>query len=286
MTAGLLAAAAARLAAAGVEAPRLDARLLLAAALGVDRAGLLAWSGPLPAGAEERFRGFIERRAAREPVSRILGRREFWSLSFALTPDTLDPRPDSEALVAAALARTPAGPFRVLDLGTGSGCLLLAVLSERPLASGLGTDIAAGAVAAARANAAALGLSARAAFAVADWDAGVSGRFELVIANPPYIAEGAVLAPELAHDPARALYAGADGLAAYRALAPVLARRVAPGGVAVVELGAGQAPAASQILAAAGPLTVEALVPDLAGIARAVVLRNCEKTLGDGGVPV
>ena len=204
-----------------------------------------------------RFRALIARRAGREPVSRILGRREFWSLDFAVTADTLDPRPDSEAVVAAALrwceGRT-AAPL-VLDLGTGTGCLLLALLSEVPQATGVGTDIAAGAVAVAARNAARLGLARRASFLRADWDAGLEGAFDLILCNPPYVPGPAIagLEPEVARwEPRAALDGGRDGLDAYRRLAPAIAGRLAPGGAAFVEIGDGRAESVEAIMAAAG----------------------------------
>ena len=268
--------ATARLAAAGVPGPRRDAGLLLVHAAGLSRVTLLAEPGrtlsPAIAAAFERL---IERRAGREPVSRLLGRREFWSLDFALTPDCLDPRPDSETLVAAVLERVAerSAPLRLLDLGTGSGCLLLALLSELPRAVGLGTDIAEGAVRAARANARALGLDARAQFAVANWGAGLGASFDVVVCNPPYIAEGefATLAPEVGRfEPRLALAGGEDGLAAYRALAPALSRLVRPGGVVALELGAGQAGPVTALLQAAG-LVVERVCEDLSGMPRCLL---------------
>ena len=199
----------------------------------------------------------MARRAGREPVSRILGEREFWSLRFSLAPDTLDPRPDSETVVEAALdwcGERP-GPLRVLDLGTGTGCLLLAVLESRPEATGIGTDIAAGAVAEAARNAAALGLSDRASFRRADWDAGIAGRFDLILSNPPYIPTPEIggLEPEVTSwDPKAALDGGADGLDAYRRIAPAAAGRLAPGGAAFLEIGAGQEEPVEAIMAAEG----------------------------------
>lgn len=223
-----------------------DARILVLAAAGLRREDLLRDpDAPLAPSALERFRTMVARRAAREPVSRILGRREFRSLEFRLGPDTLDPRPDSETAVEHAIAlfegRPP--PARILDLGTGTGCLLLACLDAWPRATGIGVDIAPGAARIAAANAAALGLGGRASFAVADWGAGLRERFDLVVSNPPYIPTGdiAALAPEVSeHDPLAALDGGPDGLDAYRAIARGLGDLLAPGGVAVVEIGEGQ----------------------------------------------
>ena len=281
----LLAAATARLRAAGIDSAALDARLLAGAALGWSREALLTRSGDTPPPeARARFEALLARRADREPVSRILGRREFWSLEFVLAPDTLDPRPDSETLVEAALALAPRDrALNILDLGTGSGCLLLALLTELPLAHGLGLDGAEGAVAAAAANADRLGLAGRARFlrrdwCEADWSVGLvpDGGFDLVVSNPPYIPalEISHLAPEVARfDPRAALDGGEDGLDAYRSLAPVLPGLLAADGLTVFEHGAGQGAAVVALVAAAG------LVPagsraDLAGIDRCVLARR------------
>jgi release factor glutamine methyltransferase len=272
-----LRAAAARLAASGVPEPRLDARLLLAEALGAEPAAVFGWpERRLGAAERERFAGLVERRARREPVSRILGRREFWSLPFRVVPATLDPRPDSETLVEAALAEFAdvSAPLRVLDFGTGTGCLLLAFLSERPSATGIGVDLAPAALACARANAAALGLGGRARFVASDWDAALAGTADVILANPPYIEAGAIAAldPEVAlHDPRRALDGGADGLDAYRALAVGTARLLAPEGQAFLELGQGQAAAVAALMTAAG-LAVRAIRRDLAGEERCLVV--------------
>jgi release factor glutamine methyltransferase len=181
-------------------------------------------------------------------VARLTGVREFWSLPFRVTPDTLEPRPDSETVVEAALAALDAAgvprqrPLGLLDLGTGTGCLLLALLRELPAAWGLGVDISPGACAAAAANARSLGLARRARFRPGDWGRGLDGGFDLVVANPPYVSDGeiATLQPEVAlHEPRSALAGGPDGLAGHRALAPHVARLLGDGGVAVVEFGAG-----------------------------------------------
>ena len=244
-----------RLKAAGIPSPRADARILIQAAL--DRPAEALIRDPeetVPIPAADRFFALVERRAGREPVSRILGEREFWSLGFSLVPDTLDPRPDSEAVVEAALAWSVvrSEPFRVLDLGTGTGCLLLSVLSELPEATGVGTDIAEAAVAAAARNAARLGLSRRASFRRSDWDADVDGQFELILSNPPYIPSSEIggLEPEVSlWEPRAALDGGADGLNAYRRLAPAIARRLAPGGAAFLEVGEGQEKPVETIMA-------------------------------------
>lgn len=269
---------------AGVEAPRRDVRLLLAAALERPAAALIgAGREAAPAPAVERFRALIARRARREPVSRILGRREFWSLGFEVTPDVLDPRADSETLVAAALAAFPARdrPLRVLDLGIGSGCLLFSVLAERPQARGLGLDASPAAAALARRNASALGLADRALIAVGDWTGAAAGPIDLILANPPYIphAEIARLAPEVrGYDPHGALDGGPDGLDPYRAILPAAADLLTPDGVAALELGAGQWRAVADIAEAVG-LAVLACRRDASGVARCLVAGG-KKRLG------
>ncbi|MFZ5792718.1 MAG: peptide chain release factor N(5)-glutamine methyltransferase [Pseudomonadota bacterium] len=283
----LIAAGAERLGAAGIESGRREARLLLAAAMGLRWEDLTGGAERAVTGeAADRFDRFVARRAAREPVSRILGAREFWSLDFMLSPATLDPRPDSEALVEAALEEIEDrdAPLSILDLGCGTGCLLLALLAELPRARGLGVDLAPAAVATAAANAQALGFGARARFLVADWDAGIAGRFDVVVSNPPYIPSGEIdaLAPEVArHDPRLALDGGTDGLAAHRALARVLPRRLAAAGIAVIEHGDGQGPAAERIYATAG-LVICKRRADLGGRRRCLVAaRNGrKKTVG------
>lgn len=273
--AAALAGATARLAAAGVEGARRDARLLLAAAAGLTHEAMVAApERPLDAEITRRFGALVERRAGREPVARILGRRAFWTLELELGPETLDPRPDSEAVVEAALDHAAAGAIRVLDLGTGSGCLLLAVLAERPDAWGLGIDRSAGAVAVAARNARRNGLDGRARFAAADWADGIGGVFDVVLCNPPYVRRDDIkgLAPEVARfDPRAALDGGPDGLAAIRDVAPAIARLTAPDGVAVVEVGAGQAADAEAVFLGER-LTVAARRRDLGGVDRALVL--------------
>jgi len=264
------------LAASGVEAARRGARLLLQEATGGTAETLLAHKDCALTPAQQMcYARLIGRRRAREPVSRILGTREFWGLDFAISPATLDPRPDSETLIQCALAGIGdrAAPWNVLDLGTGSGCLLLALLSDLPAAHGAGCDASAAAVVTARANAAALGLSRRAAFYVGDWAEALDARFDVILANPPYIPdmEISALAPEVRDfDPHRALDGGGDGLAAYRAIAPQIAALLAPRGRAVIEVGAGQAPQASAILSAQG-LSVADPVPDFAGVERCII---------------
>lgn len=276
----LIAESAARLAAAGIESARLDALLLIAAALGCERDDLRV-HGDRPIAPAERAiaESYMNRRlVGREPVSRILGRREFWGLEFGLSADTLDPRPDSETLVEAALALFPDKDMasRVLDLGTGSGCLLLSVLHERPAASGLGIDRSRRALTVAARNAARLGLSQRARFVAGHWAEAIGGIFDLVLCNPPYVArsERSALAPEvLLHDPPAALFAGEDGLDAYRELLPRLAPLLAESGRALFEIGATQA-VSVRALAAASGLAVVAIKRDLGGRDRCAVLRS------------
>jgi len=277
----LIAAAAARLAAAGVPDPARDARRLAAWAAGLEPAALLTRLDAEPDAAETaRLETAVAGRAARRPLSHITGERLFWGRSFRVTADVLDPRPETETIVAEALAR-PAG--RILDLGTGSGCLLVTLLAEWPGAIGTGTDISDAALAVAAGNAARHGVSARARLIRADWFAGVEGVFDLVVSNPPYIAEAEIagLAPEVRlHEPRTALTPGPDGLAAYRAIASGLAAALSPGGRAILETGAGQAPAVAQILVAAGLDAVRVLA-DLDGRGRAVTALRPEISYGD-----
>jgi release factor glutamine methyltransferase len=260
---------------AGIDAPRLEARLLLAHALGISREDLLR-GRDLPV-ATDAYDALIARRAAHEPLALILGRREFWSLDFAVSSATLIPRPESETLIEAALAAFPdrCAVRSVLDLGTGTGCLLLAALSEFPATFGLGVDRVPDAAALAARNAAALGLAGRAAFLAGDWAAALAGRFDLILSNPPYIAteDLAGLMPEVAaHEPISALDGGADGNDAYRRIIADLPRLLAERGVAIIELGAGQAGPVCALAQAAGLRTE--LRADLAGIPRALVLRS------------
>ena len=255
------AAAALRTAAARID--RLDAEVLLAHSLGIDRMALLLDLDRAVDTAA--FAAFVERRAAGEPVAYLTGRREFWSLDLAVTRDVLIPRPDSETLIAAAVAHfagTP-GPARVLDLGTGSGALLLAALSEWPLATGVGVDAAAAALAVACDNAVRLGIGDRAAFVHGGWDA-ADGGFDLVLCNPPYVAAGEALPRDVIDwEPPGALFAGPDGLADYRRLAPIVPARLAP---------ATQAAAVTALFAAAGRAV--GVRRDLGGLPRCLVVTN------------
>ena len=265
--------AAARLAAAGVpDAPR-DARLLLAHALGIAPDRLtLHLPDPVDDAAAARFAELVAARANRAPVSHLTGQRLFWGRSFRVTPAVLDPRPETETLVALALAE----PFaRVLDLGTGSGCILLSLLADRPTATGLGVDLSADALAVAQGNAARLCVQDRAAFAQSDWCAAVTGRFDLIVSNPPYIAAAEMphLAPEVrGHEPRMALTDGADGLTAYRAIAAQAPGHLAPGGRLMVETGPTQGPAVGALFAAAG-LSGIRIHPDMDGRDRVVSAR-------------
>lgn len=263
--------------AAGVEAPRLEARWLLAHVLGCREEDLLRDPrAPVPAEKGAAFAGLLRRRAAREPLAHLLGHVGFWTLDLAVSDATLVPRPDSEAVVEAALAAfADRGRVRrVLDLGTGTGALLLAVLAECPGAWGVGVDLAPAAARLAARNAAANGLADRACFVAADWDAPLAGPFDLVLSNPPYIPSEAIpgLMPEVArHEPRLALDGGADGLDAYRRILRSLPGLLAPGGRAVLEIGAGQGEAVEAIARRQG-LAPLARGRDLGGIERAVVL--------------
>ena len=262
----------------------LDARLLVGHALGLDATGLILHAErPVSEADVARALAFAERRIAGEPVARILGEKEFWSLSLRLSPETLVPRPDTETVVEAALGwarRAGRGqePLRVLDLGTGTGAILLALLSELPAATGVGVDLAEGAARTANENARRFGLEERARFVVADWGAGINGRFDLVVSNPPYIRSGDIpgLAVEISRfDPDMALDGGADGLAAYRVILDRLDAFLAAQGAAFAELGDGQAEA---VTAMAELLDFDAAChKDLVGIDRVVELRRVNR---------
>jgi release factor glutamine methyltransferase len=263
--------------AAGVPSARLDARMLLAHVLGVSATTVFSHpERPVSAEEETLLRQAAGRRLRREPMSHILGRREFWSLTFKVTADTLDPRPDTETVIEAALSALPdrQAPLRLLDFGTGTGCILLALLSELPQSSGVGIDASPAALAVARENAKALGLSHRAGFVLGDWGRGIDQTFDVILANPPYIPEGEIdgLEAEVAlFEPRQALAGGGDGLDCYRALAPDVARLLKPGGIAALEVGRGQATAVGRLLQGRG-LALLAVRQDLAGVERCVLV--------------
>jgi len=268
----------------GTDSPDLDARLLTGAALGLDLTGLAVNAARvLDAAAAARLDEFARRRLAGEPVARIVGHKEFWGLDLALSAATLVPRPDTETVVEAALALAREGslapPRRLLDIGTGSGALLLALLTEFPQGFGVGSDIDADALLTARENARRHGLAPRAAFVRGDLGAPLGGGFDLVVSNPPYVPSGEIasLAVEVrAHDPLRALDGGADGLDAYRRITAQARLLLAPGGVLLLEVGQGQSEAVGALVAAAG-LAKMPTRKDLAGIERVVV--GCNRGL-------
>lgn len=277
--ASLLAAATERLKASGCDTPALDARLLLQAAAGISREDLIL--GPdrtLAPDQHAAFEGFIARRERHEPVSRILGEREFYGRVFRVTPDTLDPRPDTETLIDAALGlMPPAG--RLLDLGTGTGAIAITLLAERPEASGLATDLSPAALAVARDNATRLGVAERLGLAEGGWFAPVAGRFDIILSNPPYIPAGniAALDPEVRNfDPALALAGGADGLDPYRIISSAAAAHLAAGGHVLVEIGAGQAEDVAALFAAAG-FRAAGRFRDLGGHERCLAFNRDEK---------
>lgn len=259
-----------RLRAAGLDDPLRDARLLMAHALEIPAGRLtLALHDPLPAGAEARFLALIAGREDRRPVSQLLGGREFYGRRFAVSEAVLDPRPETEILVAAALEL----PFaRLLDLGTGSGAILLSLLAERPEAEGLGVDSSATALEVARANAVALGVDKRAELRLSDWFSQVDGEFDLILSNPPYVTEAEydALDPGVRkYEPRAALTPGGDGLDAYRAIAAGLPSFLRPGGRVLLEIGPAQAASVSGLLVAAG-LAEIAVLRDLDGRDRVV----------------
>jgi release factor glutamine methyltransferase len=277
----LLNAAAARLAAAGIDNGRLDARVLLAHVLKLSPGDVVTGSIALPEGAKERFQSAVERRIAREPLAYITGEKEFWSLPFAVGQGALIPRPETETVIEEARKAFPDAktPLRILDLGTGTGVLLLTLLHLYPETSGVGVDASPDALRWARMNASRLGLESRARLIPGNWDQGIDGIFDLVVSNPPYVTSGAMgqLEPELAFEPREALDGGPDGLEAYRALAPVLAHRTAPGGHVLLEIGADQGVTVPSVIGAAG-LQISHVAGDLAGLSRVVVAKKALET--------
>ena len=273
---------AARFRSGDIDSPELDARILVGAALGLDLTGMIAAATrPVTAAEAVRLEDFAGRRLKGEPVARILGSREFWGLPLQLSAATLVPRPDTETVVALALQILRAGPDadrpRIADIGTGSGAILLALLSELPDAMGVGTDISAAALRTASANARNLGLARRAAFVACDYISALSGPFDLIVSNPPYIRSAEIkdLASEVRdYDPLGALDGGSDGLNAYRALIPQAARLLAPGGTLALEVGHDQGADVEQLMAAAGLTLRGPPRTDLAGIRRAVAGRK------------
>lgn len=272
-----------RLEAAGIDSPVIDARLLVEAAAAASRAEII--SDPHRVLTEDQaaaLEAYVARRERREPVSHILGSKGFWKIMLRVTPDVLTPRPDTETILDVVLpAFEEAQRFSVLDLGVGSGALLLAILAERPGARGLGVDVSEEALAVARENAANLGLASRAALLRSDWTAGLDeASFDLVVSNPPYIASADIadLAPEVRdHEPRLALDGGADGLDAFRVLAPQILRVLKDGGLFAVEIGADQSAAVEKLFTQAGALEVKT-VKDLA--ARDRVVTGRKKALG------
>jgi release factor glutamine methyltransferase len=271
-----------RLADAGIPEARAEARRLFALAADIPAEGLIAIANePLAAEAGARFETFVARRVQHEPFAYIAGVREFWSLSFQVTPATLVPRPDTETVVEAALAHLSGrgnGKPGILDLGTGSGCILIALLSELPGAVGIGVDASEDALAVAECNARAHGLAGRATFRLGDWTAGLVGPFDLIVSNPPYIPESDI--PSLDADVARfeprmALAGGSDGLDAYRAIAAAALQLLAPGAALALEVGFGQAEAVAELLRGSG-LDIAGTHADLAGIPRCVVATRPE----------
>lgn len=285
-----VAEAARRLAEAGIDArdAAFDAEVLARHALGWGRATYLArWREPAPAGFEDRFEPLVARRRRREPVARITGRREFWGLDFEVTPAVLVPRPESELLVETALARLGdrTAAWAVADVGTGSGCLAVALARELPRARVAATDVSPEALAVARRNASRHGAADRVTFLHTDLLDGLPGPFDLIVSNPPYVPDGVIdtLAPEVRdHEPAAALRGGQDGFDTVRRLVDAAAERLRPGGRLIVEIGAGQSGDAGGIARRAGLQVCDAL-PDLQGIPRAVVMRRGPERAGADG---
>ena len=251
------------------DTPRLDAELLMAAALGIGRDRLILDD---PRGeAPSTFADLVERRRAGEPIAYITGHRAFWTIDLEVGPGALVPRPDSETLIAAAVEYFKRPPKRVLDLGTGPGTLLLAALDEWPEATGIGIDASEAALSYALRNAERLGLGSRAEFRIGDWALGIDQRFDLILCNPPYVAEGAEMGPGVAaYEPPEALFAGPEGLEEYRRLAPEIPRLLAPGGLAAIEIGFDQGESAAKLFEEQGQIV--RLARDLGGRPRALLI--------------
>ena len=286
-----------KLSTAGVPGPHLDARLLVGHALGASIETIVGHPNrSIDTERQAHLAALVDRRAKREPMAYILGHREFWSMPIRVTADTLVPRPESETLVEAVLkwVREPTAHVSILDLGTGSGCLLLALLSMLPNAWGVGVDASIGALAVARSNARFLGAESRSWFFNGDWGSSVRGHFDIVISNPPYISEAEIptLAPEIRQfEPRFALVGGADGLDCYRQIVPDLNRLLAPGGAAFLEVGAGSAAYVTEMIHDYGFQDIE-IKNDLAGVARYVRVNvgdpssRAKKKVGNQPVPV
>lgn len=271
--------AAGKLAKASPDTARLDASLLLAHTTGMERSLMVILPGKVLTNKQiEEFDSAVARRALHEPIAYIIGKKEFWSLDFYVTPDTLIPRPDSETLIEAALRRIKnrAGNTTILDIGTGTGCLLISLLKELPKASGVGVDINERALQVAKKNAQNLGVNERAEFLQSHWCDAIDRTFDLIISNPPYIAEmdqASLMQDVVGFEPHAALFAGPDGLDAYRALAPQMKKALNPSGMIVLEVGEHQALPVTALLQAEG-LETELPEKDLAGIARCVIARR------------
>lgn len=272
-----------RFEAAAIDSAELDARMLVGNALGLDLTGLITQAArPLSVAEATRIREAADRRLAGEPVARILGRKEFWGMPLQLSSATLVPRPDTETVVELALEMLHAVPIcgvglKIADIGTGSGAILLALLSELPNAYGVGTDVSVKALTTAKANAIELGFGDRSAFVVCDYASALNGPFDLIVSNPPYIPSADIrgLAAEVReYDPRRALDGGTDGLFAYRALVAQVGPLLAPKGALVVEVGHDQSGQVERLMTAAGLISDRPPKADLAGIPRAVAGRK------------
>jgi len=271
-----LAAGTARLGAAGIDTPALDAKCLLLGVESITSESLIA-SPEMPLQASDKFDSAIKRRCQREPVSKILGYRDFWTHRFIVTPDVLDPRPDTELLVESALSQVGQHPpDKILDLGTGSGCILLSLLTELPSTVGVGSDTSVAALEVAKSNAEALGLAGRAEFIVSDWFSALDETFNLVVSNPPYISttENVTLSPEVINwDPEAALFAGMDGLQAYREIANGLSAVLKPDGAALFEIGFGQGASVRAIFEESGFRRISSRL-DIRGIERCLIVQH------------